>query len=207
MVKDGEVENAVVTAQSKLPGLAYERCREEKLVWFAAARGPFNSQELSLAEFARLPLIMHRQGRTGAARKLLDQLERADIATDFALRSDSIDAVKNAVRSGTGIGMLYRDSVRSEIDSGEVIVVEVAGLDMRINSSIVYSRAKPLSPEAVEFLQLMREARREATAEVRCELRKPLVHALSLAALWLPGLAYSLIDSLVDAGLIASTFM
>jgi hypothetical protein len=60
----------------------------------------------------------------------------------------------------------------------------------------------------LEFLQLIREARREATAEPRRDLRQPLVHTLSLGWISLLMPLYALADQLIDgAAVIAAAMM
>ena len=43
-------------------------------------------------------------------------MQRAGVRPNVVMRAESVEAVKNAVREGSGIGMLYRDNVRSEIE-------------------------------------------------------------------------------------------
>jgi DNA-binding transcriptional LysR family regulator len=203
MVESGEIEIAVVTANSNLPGVFYERCRREELVFFASRNAGLPQAELSLTELARVPLVLFKRGRAGATAKFFKQMQKAGIRPNVAVSAESVEAVKNAVCEGAGLGMLYRDSLRNEIDHGEVQLIRVPGLDMRIESAIIHPR-RQLSAAAGEFLNLVRDGRREAKAAARGELRTTLVNAISFAALWLSGLFYSYIDSIIDATLLAA---
>jgi DNA-binding transcriptional LysR family regulator len=98
-------------------------------------------------------------------------MERAGVRANIAMRAESIEAVKNAVREGTGIGMLYRDTLRSEIATGEITLIHVAGLDMCVGSFIIYPRQERLSTSAAEFLNLLREQCREPRVAMSCERR------------------------------------
>ena len=205
MVQSGEIEMAVVTHYAKSPALKYERCRREKLVFFA--RPGRYAPRMSLEELGGTPLILFRQGQAGAALKFLEHMEGARVTPNVAMRLESVEAVKSAVRVGTGVGMLYRDNLRSEIESGEFKVILIAGLDMRVESFIITPRKKPLSVAAEVFLQMLRSGRREPqTALVRGE-RKSVVNLVSLAPLWL-SFIYSLIGQLVDdVSLLASALI
>jgi DNA-binding transcriptional LysR family regulator len=156
MVKSGEIEIAVVTSHTRLPELVYEACRRERLVFFAAPKPRVAPPEISLAQLAKIPLVIYRQGRAGATAKLFRTMEKAGLKPNVRVRCETVEAVKNTVRVGGVLGMLYRDNLASEIERGEVELVRVAGCDMRIESTIVYSRRKPLSAAAGEVLKALR---------------------------------------------------
>jgi LysR family transcriptional regulator, low CO2-responsive transcriptional regulator len=207
MVQSGEVEVAVVTTRSKLPGLCYEPCRREELVFFAARGSTFFKAQLSIGDLAEVPLVLYKQGRAGAALKFLSQMQRAGVHPNIVMRAESIEAVKNAVREGSGIGMLYRDNLRSEIDSGEVHVIRVAGVDMRVASFIIYARKGRFSAAASAFLKLLRRRRRDPRPAAQLEERSSLAKVLALAPLWLFGVMYPLLNSLAgDAAVLPTAF-
>jgi DNA-binding transcriptional LysR family regulator len=187
MVETGEVEIAVVTTRSKLPGICYEACRREEIVFFAARGSNFSDAELSIADLAQIPLVMYKQGRAGAALKFLAQMQRAGVRPNVVMRAESVEAVKNAVREGSGIGMLYRDNVRSEIENGEVKVIRVAGVDTRVASFIIYPRRGRFSAAARAFLKLLRQRRREPRPVALRERPSGFANVLALAALCLFG--------------------
>src|ERR1051326_3870332 len=78
MVKSGEIEIAVVTSHTRLPELVYEACRRERLVFSAAPKPRVAPPEISLAQLAKIPLVIYRQGRAGATAKLFRTMEKAD---------------------------------------------------------------------------------------------------------------------------------
>ena len=160
MVKSGEIEIAVVTSHTRSPDLVYEPCRRERLVFFTAPKPRVAPLEISLAQLAKIPLVIYKQGRPGATAKFFRTMEKAGLKPNVMIRSETVEGVKSAVRAGGVLGMLYQDNLASEIERGEVELVRVAGCDMRIDSTIVYSRRKPLSPAAEEFLKSVREPKK-----------------------------------------------
>jgi DNA-binding transcriptional LysR family regulator len=72
------------------------------------------------------------------------------------MRFGSSSSVKEAVRQEAGVGILYHDAVKREIDQGEFKTVTIAGPDIERQSYIVYLKEKPLSVVAREFLSLLR---------------------------------------------------
>jgi DNA-binding transcriptional LysR family regulator len=67
--------------------------------------------------------------------------------------------VKETVARGAGVGILYHDAIKQEIDRGEFKPVKIPGLDLQRRSYIVYSKEKPLSRVAQEFLALLRDSK------------------------------------------------
>ena len=68
-------------------------------------------------------------------------------------------AIKAAVRQNMGVGIVYEDVIKSEVASGEFKILDVDGLELEGESFIIYSKTRPLSPVAQEFLELLREMR------------------------------------------------
>jgi hypothetical protein len=54
---------------------------------------------------------------------------------------------------------LFCDSIREEVRRNEFVVVKLAGIELKSRSYIVYSKKKPLSKPAQEFLTLLRASR------------------------------------------------
>src|SRR6185295_18732123 len=77
----------------------------------------------------------------------------------IAMRCGSTQAVKQAVAHGAGIGILYDDAVKQDIARGYFQALKIPGLSFKRQSSIVYSKEKPLSAAAEEFLKLLRESK------------------------------------------------
>jgi len=73
-----------------------------------------------------------------------------------AVRCESPDAVKTAVREKVGMGILYQDAVRHDLAKGEFISVRLSGLKLEGESFVIWHRDKPLSSTALGFLALLR---------------------------------------------------
>ncbi|HET9917956.1 MAG TPA: hypothetical protein VFQ89_12665, partial [Candidatus Binatia bacterium] len=59
------------------------------------------------------------------------------------------------------------DSIKSETASGEFKILKVPGLDLTGQSYIVYSKQRPLSPIAQEFLVMLRGERDRINLKTR----------------------------------------
>lgn len=162
LVLDSKVEIAVVTNASRFPSLAYEPYRQERVVTFASARHPLAKKErLTLADLAQAPLII-RAGRVGEMSRveelLLKSGERQGFKPNIVMRCESPVAVKTAVKTGLGLGILYEgDAMGPDVKGGELRILKVPQLKMHVESFIVYHKNRPLSSHAQEFLVLLRE--------------------------------------------------
>lgn len=69
---------------------------------------------------------------------------------------DAPESVKEAVRQHVGIGLLYHGLIHREIEIGEFRTVQLKGLTVARKTYIAYSKHRPLSSLASEFLSLVR---------------------------------------------------
>jgi DNA-binding transcriptional LysR family regulator len=86
----------------------------------------------------------------------LNRLTKNGFKLKIALRCEAPQSVMNAVRHGVGLGLLFHGTIKGEIDRGEFSIVKVPGLELIRENYIVYSKGKPLSPVAQQFLTLLR---------------------------------------------------
>ena len=79
------------------------------------------------------------------------------------MECESAEAVKVAVIKGLGVGVLYRDHLNAEVRRGDLKIVRISDLK-RIHSKsfILYKIDQPLSPNAQEFLGLLRPAQQKS---------------------------------------------
>ena len=107
---------------------------------------------LTLRELAEYPLVIKNPSRFES------MLASQGYKMNFAVRCETSQAVKTAVRAGLGIGILFQDAVAIQLAKGSLKLVNVPDLrKMGIKSVIAYDERKPLSSIAQEFLTLLRQ--------------------------------------------------
>ena len=158
----GEIEIAVISNVKPPPHFTSEPYGTMKSVLFAAADHPIaKKKELSLFDLAKVPLII-RGGRGGTISNtevILQQLSDQGFKPDIAMRLDSSEGVKMAVRKKLGMGILYEDAVRISLRRGEFKLIKIPGLKMDGNLFIIYRPGKTLSSTCRDFLDLLRQWR------------------------------------------------
>jgi hypothetical protein len=169
LVLSSEVDIALVTGRPTSSNLIVEPYRKEELIAFVARNHPLASKrELSLSDFARVPLVIHgRKNSSNTVVSILQDLKRKGVEPVVAVRSESPDAVKTAVREKIGMGILYQDVLRRDLGRGEFISVKLSGLKLEAESFVIWHSDKPLSSAALGFLRLLRWWRTKQLEKVR----------------------------------------
>jgi DNA-binding transcriptional LysR family regulator len=90
---------------------------------------------------------------------VLNTLRKQGYKLNIGMRCESPEAVQIAVTQNLGIGFLYHDAVKATIERGSFKTIEIRGLDIEGRTYIVYQKERPLSPNAEEFLKLLRDWR------------------------------------------------
>ncbi len=178
-ILNGELEIAVTSRMPHSSLLYAEPYLPMKRVAFAAKDDPLAKKKaLKLSDLENIPLIIRNEEESESSTCLtLNALRKQGYKLNIAMRCESPEAIKMAVKQRFGIGLLIYDAVRSAIERGTYKIVQIRGLNMEGQSYIVYHHQRELSPNAQEFLKLLRQWRDSQTAKKATEQRK--VHSLS----------------------------
>jgi len=114
-------------------------------------------KSMRASDIGTIPIIIkfRREGQSRVERQL-SGFGKEGIKFKVVMRCESPEAVKELVRHGAGIGFLYYNSIKRGIERGRFKAIEIPGLDLTGQSYIVYSKEKPLSRLAGEFLSFLR---------------------------------------------------
>ncbi len=111
---------------------------------------------ISLEELNNYPLVLLAQGSNG--RYYLDDLcNKLDINLNAKFELASYSLVTEFVKSGIGIGMLTKEFIQDELNSGELFelrIVPPINKDIR-NIGVIYLEQKSLSHCSKKFLELL----------------------------------------------------
>ncbi|MBI4525093.1 MAG: LysR family transcriptional regulator [Deltaproteobacteria bacterium] len=160
-VLQGKVDIAVVNRKPHSRRIAVEPYGAQRLVAFAAANDPIaRKRKLTLHELAAAPLIIRGEKRvTSTTEEVLRQLRDHGLRLKIAMRCDSSEAVKAAVRERLGVGILYYDSVTVSLKRGEFKALRLPGVNLKAAMFLIYHKERPLSANAGDFVALLRASR------------------------------------------------
>ena len=74
------------------------------------------------------------------------------------MRFESPSAMKEAIQRKMGIGLLYEEVARYNLERHQFKEIKIRGLKVEGQSSIVYLKEKVLSKAADDFLKLLRSS-------------------------------------------------
>ena len=156
-----EIEVAVVAGNLRSDRLVTEPYGRYRLVAIVTKNHPLaKRRKISTLELAGLPLVMGGGvNQKSAAENFLSRAQSHGLKLNVAMRCESPEAIKIAVREGLGIGLLYADAVKSESKKREFAIIELSDLTIEGETWIVYRRDEALSKAAAAFLRLLRDWR------------------------------------------------
>jgi DNA-binding transcriptional LysR family regulator len=132
-----------------------------KLVAFGAKNHPVaKRKKLTLSDLEHVPLIVRMDNDLqSTTHTVLNALRKQGYKLNIAMRCESPEAVQSAVTQNLGIGLLYYDAIKAAIERGSFKIIQIRGLEIEGRTYIVYHKERPLSPNAEEFLKLLRDWR------------------------------------------------
>jgi len=79
------------------------------------------------------------------------------------MECESAESVKIATMKGLGLGILWRDHLKTEIKRGDITIVKIPELGkMEAQTFIVYHKERALSSSAQDFLDLLHQSRQRS---------------------------------------------
>jgi DNA-binding transcriptional LysR family regulator len=128
--------------------------QSDDLVVVVAAAHAWARRRLALspAELAATPLVVRERG--SGTREVLDSaLAAHGLSVSVQVELASTTAIKSAVASGAGPGILSKLAVESEVREGRLIAVAVADLPLERHLRAVWSKSVALRPSARRLLR------------------------------------------------------
>lgn len=156
MLQKSEVDVAIMPSPSASSGFKVEPFSADNLTFFAHPTHPLaKKKKLDLQDLTDVPLVV-REGRN-ATHRMLQQIRQRGLTLNVAWRCASPDPVKAAVRRKMGIGILFYGLIEEDIRMRNLKSLKISGLTPFVEDSyIVYSKKKPLSFAANDFIALLR---------------------------------------------------
>lgn len=145
---EGQIELAFVAAEGLSPSLRCDTLFTEELVPVASRRlHRSRRRELSVAEFARLPVVCVEANST--TYRIMSELH-GQVGSRFTpvMQASRLSSVIGLMQAGIGVALLPRDLVGTLADTVEL---SVQGLRFERKVAMVRDARRPLSPQAERF--------------------------------------------------------
>jgi len=159
VLRRGDADVGFVEGHSAPPLLASRVVLSDDLVVVVAPSSSLAKRRkpLTAAEVSTVPLVMREAG--SGTREVFEVAMRAlNLSVIPLLELGSTTAIKAAVVSGVGAGVLSRLAVETDVHEGRLIVVNVDGLSLKRSIRLVWSKSTSLSPAAKQLIRLVEES-------------------------------------------------
>ena len=121
------------------------------------------AERVSIAGLGEESFVAHNVA-SPLRRQVIEAFERHRRPLNIHVELPTIEAIKRYVAMGGGIALLPRLTVQRELETGELLAVEVDELHMRRVLRLVHRRDANLSHVALAFLRVVRELARSEGA-------------------------------------------
>ncbi len=127
------------------------------LVFVAASIDKFRKTKLTFKELKTKPFIVREKG--AAVRTVMENLaaERGCTLSDFNIVSEmnSLHSIKASVLGGTGITLLPLIGVQKDIQAGNLRLIQVDDLKLKIDVNLVYRADEESTQMAQKFVKFL----------------------------------------------------
>ncbi len=128
---------------------------KDELVMFAHPKHPLAGKKHILLEQLLRERIISREAGSGIRMTFERLLAEKELKIEPYMELGSGEAIKQAVMSGIGIAMLSTFSLKLELESGRLVLLDVEGLPIKRNWYAVHRRGKHLTPAALKFIEFL----------------------------------------------------
>ena len=149
-----DLDFALIEGIPRDPRIIAEAYMQDQLcVLCSADKGWKEGQTISRDEFKKQRFLLREKG--SGTRDVFDHVTaQAGIHIIPAWEAMSTSTLINATITGLGIAVLPRRMIQPALDSGQIITVNVEGLDFRRSFYIIHHKDKFLMPSARKFISL-----------------------------------------------------
>lgn len=172
MVLRGEAEIGIARSVHH-PEVETISLGEDPLILVARAGvHPRPPRRVRLEQIAEWPLILFDRGSSDWTLSH-GLFRRAGLVPNVVMEVETIETAKRMVEQGMGWAFLPRLAVGREVKRGRLVAIETTGAEPLSRSlDVIHPRQRPLSAEAVAFLQTLRAGFAEVTTAGRGARRR-----------------------------------
>lgn len=155
----GELELAVVGADSSDQRLEFTPLYADELQLVVPAGHRWAGKTIAPKELTEEPFIARESG--SATRQVLENALREQSCDPDDLRTiaemGSVEAVRQAVRSGLGVAVLSRLALHEDVERGLIATAEISGIQMKRSFHLASRKGREMSPVAAAFVAHLQE--------------------------------------------------
>jgi len=140
-VQQGSLDFGALTFRPSEGGLLEVAVGSDELVLLVPPSHPFAAHRQVTMEDVGTQAVVAHNDPSPARERVLRLFEQRHIALNMVIALPSLDGIKRAVELGMGVALLPRRCAVTELASGRLVALPVAGLSRRRQLTIVCRRA------------------------------------------------------------------
>jgi DNA-binding transcriptional LysR family regulator len=147
--------------------LEFEEFMDNPLVVIAPPDHPLvGKKAISLNTLAEETFLMREAG-SGTRLALERFFQEKEIELNCGMEMNGGEAIKQAVRAGLGLAVVSLHTIELELETGRLVILDVAGFPLLKKWFMVHRRGKRLSPSAKAFHDFLLGDGLEAIKKIR----------------------------------------
>ena len=150
----GDAEIGFVEGRHAPSGLGSREVQSDDLVVVVAPshRWARRRKPVTALELSTTPLVVREAG-SGTREVLETAMLQRDLTVTTLVELGSTTAIKAAVASGAGPGVVSRLAIETDVQDGRLVVVATEGLLLERTIRMVWSKNRPLSSTAKRLIR------------------------------------------------------
>ncbi len=155
MVMERSLDVGFVVNESSRAELASEHVAADELVPICSANHRLaGRKKLAVSELADEKFVVRESD--SATRRLTDELlERHELDHNISMEMGSNEAIKSAVMTGEGIGIVSKQALESELHGGLIAILDAPDLKAPLNLYIVYHTQRKTTLTQTAFMEMV----------------------------------------------------
>jgi DNA-binding transcriptional LysR family regulator len=153
----GTVDVGIVAYPVRRSGIEVIPFREDQLVLICAPDHPLaKSRKVEITKLARNRFIAFE--RDIPTRRAIDRaLRQRGVSVEIVMEFDNIETIKRAVEIGAGVSLVPSQTIRSEVQSGALVAIELTGGDFKRPLGILCKKGKERTQVMERFIEILQE--------------------------------------------------
>ena len=161
-VQDLRNELVIIAQAENFDALEFVPFRRENIVLLACKDHPFVKKEngIRFQELEGQPIVMRDEG-SGTRKVVKEAFSRHGIIPHTLLETGNIDCIKDTVANDEGVSFLLHSFLDEDLKNGRLRVIPIRDEKLYLEVKIAYLKNQPLSPAANEFLNILKQLKRD----------------------------------------------
>lgn len=159
-IREGQADFgiSILDQNQDISGFDVVPIASDNLVLLSSPKRRLQNWSLAREQLALLPFVAPERSSSRRGIEDSELLKAGIVRRNIVLEFGHAEAIMRAVRSDIGLAFLFRSSIEDELTMGNLRIVKVDGLHIKVPVYLIKRREKSLSPLQKEFYDYLHDA-------------------------------------------------